>query len=273
MSKVHFTKYDAAGNTFLVISTQRNRLDHERYSRLAKRLCDPLDSVGADGLLTIRPTGSADFALDVFNADGSWAERSGNGIRAAVAHALERRPRKKHWTIACQREKIKAEVVSRSTKRTIVRAQIGVPAIQDPRLGLIPEEPELSGQGIEYLQVSIGNPHLVIPVSSFPSAWVKLAGEIASFEGFAGGMNVEFVRRISRSKIQVRVYERGVGQTASSGTGAAAALVALRHLGQVNEKVTVDFGSQKLTVSWPGPVRRVTVTGPALRLFDGEEEL
>ena len=275
MKQIKFTKYDAAGNTFLVVEPNSTRIDRRLFWNISQRLCDASAGVGADGLLTIRPSRRADFALDVFNADGSWAGRSGNGLRAAVAHVSRTRPRKTDWTIACGQERVEAKIISRSAKGLVVRTQVGIPEFSNlTYTGValkLSQLPKLKGAGksYRYLRILIGNPHVVIIVRRIPQNWVEIGRVISRMDRFRIGANIEFACSKGPAKIEVRSYERGVGPTASSGTGAAAALVALRVLGRVNKRVVVDFGMQNLSAAWIGPGQMVTVTGPVQLRFSG----
>lgn len=277
MRRINFTKYDAAGNTFLVVEQGAKAVDRRLYRRIAQELCDPGRGVGADGLLLMRPSSRADFALDIFNADGSWAERSGNGLRAAIAHALCERAGKTNWTIACQRECVAAKIISYSPQQTVIQSEIGLPEFFEPEYTgttlKISQAPQLTAlrKTYRYMRVSIGNPHIVIFVRSIPKNWIEIGRNISKSARLRNGANIEFVRPVGPSKIEVRVFERGVGPTESSGTGAAAALVALRTVGKVNKRAVVDFGLQKLSVSWTAEM--VTVTGPVIRRFAGEMTL
>ena len=243
-------------------------------------MCARLTGADADGLLVIGPSKYTDVALDVFNADGSWAERSGNGLRIAVAHARKRSPRRKRWTISCGGDVVNAEVLrSVSGTETTIATEVGDPIFDASRKDSPPaSSPELKilrvgKTHVSYFEVEVGNPHAVIPLRRFPRDWKTIGEHISTHKRFAQGLNVEFARIVSPRKIEVKVFERGVGPTCSSGTGASAAVSALIATRQVSSKVTVHFPGEDTTghtlvVTWKDTSRPIVVSGSVRRLFE-----
>ncbi len=270
--KYTFTKYDATGNVFLLCRSNSSLSSEIRkavYSSLAQKICAPLTGAGADGVLVLSPARGADFTLDVFNADGSWAERSGNGLRAAAVFAQNEISRQKSWRISCGGSVITASVLKKTSPCVWqVSTEVGYPEIESAKLS----ELVAGSKSIKYLPVTIGNPHAVIPVRAFPKDWVEIGRRVAVNRRFSEGVNVEFVKVVNRRRVEIRIFERGVGPTSSSGTGASASVAAMKVLGKVSGNVAVDSidlqsTKQRLDVSWIGLDEPVCVKGPVKELF------
>lgn len=269
MKKLQLSKFDASGNTFIVcraVGRSAPEGDKTRYGKLARALCSASTGFAADGLVVIASSKHADFRMDVFNADGSWAERSGNGLRSAVAF-MSMQSRKKKWRIECFQEITPAEILATNGAKQKIGASIGVPA--PPGVGLR-RQIKVGMRNITYSPVSVGNPHAVVQVRNFPGDWQALAVGLSDSGAFPDGVNVEFVKVINRKNIEALVFERGVGVTASSGTGAAACVVALRRLELLDSVVKVKFPAHSLRVKWPSEGAPVYVTGDVIELFRGE---
>jgi len=258
-------------------------------SLIARWICDRHGGVGADGLLIVSPPQNKKRRARMFvlNADGSRAEMSGNGIRCAAAYLLDRarrRPESEPKDRAAQRVSrlrelrietdagVKSLRVVKAMKNSwVFRVGMGEP-ILDPRR--IPFEardcsspvvnfplPARDGT-VDVTVTSMGNPHCTVFVADFESLdWADLGREIEKSEPFPNRTNVEFVSVISRSEIEVRFWERGVGKTQSSGTGSCAAVVACVLNGWTGRRVRVRTLAGTLEVAWPEG-KEVTLTGP-----------
>ena len=268
-AKILFTKASACGNDFLIVEGAYAFGD---LSALSRRLCDRHRGVGADGVEWLFPDADADARLRLFNADGSEAEISGNGTRSVAAEI-------------CSREG-KTEVVVRTgaglKKCSLVDPQGGQQGSTfefEAEMG----QPEVGGElSIETVsgrvvgtKVSMGNPHYVIFVESFQDGWQKQAALIGMQPQFPQGTNVEYVviRRSSKganegaNEIEIRLFERGVGETESSGTGSCASAVAAIASGRVASPVTVIAPGGAQTVRWED---QVYLRGPATLVCRGE---
>jgi diaminopimelate epimerase len=256
------------------------------YGNLARLMCSPVTGAGADGLLALGPAKDADFTLEVFNADGSWAERSGNGLRAAVVFAQKDSPRRRSWRILCGGDIVTAKVLKKTAaSEWQVAAEVGSPkfdtsVIRQLENGETPKLRELvvRRKRVKYLPVTIGNPHAIIPVRTFPREWVEIARGFANHRRFIEGVNVEFVRVVNRRKIEMRIFERGVGPTGSSGTGASASVAVMKALGKVGGSVTVeslDLQSvrRRLDVSWVDESQPITVKGSVKELLTAQTRI
>ncbi len=252
-----FTKASGCGNDFLIVEAAQVTGD---LGAISRRLCDRRNGIGADGVEWLYPDTEADVKARLFNADGSEAEISGNGTRCVAAD----------W---CARE-AKTEVVIRTgagLKTCRLTGRQGATFEFEAEMG----EPEVGKElsiettGVRAVgtKVSMGNPHFVIFVDGFAEGWQREAGVIQSRPMFPQGTNVEYVVVRGPNEIEIRLFERGVGETQSSGTGSCAAAVAAIASKRVSSPVTVVAPGGKQTVRWEG---QVYLRGPATLICRGE---
>jgi diaminopimelate epimerase len=262
---IPFVKAHACGNDFLVV--QEKLAGPESRDSLTRRLCHRNQGVGADGVEFLIWEGERQGRIRLHNADGSIAEISGNGTRCVAAWMA-------YETNGGPGDEIILEtdagprvcrVEGRVGQTFQITSSMGVPEVETQTLLLKNRE------AIEGAVVSTGNPHFVIFVDQFSGyPWEKLGEEICRHPQFPQQTNVEFVRTISRDEIEIRIYERGVGPTSSSGTGTCAsgsAAIALRGAAPVL-RVMAPGGAQ--TVEWTGPDAEILLTGPAELICFGE---
>jgi diaminopimelate epimerase len=263
--RIPFTKASACGNDFLLVEGAHASGD---LGALSRRLCDRHRGVGADGVEWLFPDAEADVKARLINADGSEAEISGNGTRCVAAEI-------------CSRAN-KTEVVVRTgaglkTCRLIGRQD----GWEDGRQGSTFEfetdmgVPEVGGQlSIETMwlravgtKVSMGNPHFVIFVENFQEGWQRQAALIGTQPQFPQGTNVEYMVVRGANEVEIRLFERGVGETQSSGTGSCASAIAAIASGRVASPVTVIALGGAQTVRWEN---QVYLRGPATLVCRGE---
>ena len=264
-TRIPFTKASACGNDFLMVEGERASGD---LGALSRRLCDRHRGVGADGVEWLFPDAEADVKARLINADGSEAEISGNGTRCVAAEI-------------CSREN-KTEVVVRTgaglkTCRLIGREDGREGRRQGSTFEFETEmgQPEVGGRlSIETMwvravgtKVSMGNPHFVIFVENFQEGWQRQAALIGTQPQFPQGTNVEYVVVRGANEIEIRLFERGVGETQSSGTGSCAAAVAAIASRRVASPVTVIAPGGAQTVRWEN---QVYLRGPATLVCRGE---
>jgi diaminopimelate epimerase len=267
MSGMEFVKGHGTGNDFVVLPDVDAEL--ELSDAAVAAICDRHFGIGADGILRVVPSaampGVADPAarwfMDYRNADGSAVEMCGNGIRvfARYLHAAGLETAEE-FPIST-RDGIK--VVTRKAVDTYA-VDMGRPVIGRPATL------ELDRTSYDAMQVSMGNPHAVIFVDDVGAAMVTTHGpRIEMMPIFPQGTNVEFVRVDDKETLTLRVWERGVGETLSCGTGACAAAVASAYDGQTGRRVDVDVRGGRLHVEWTED-DRVIMTGPAVFVASGE---
>lgn len=257
MASVPFVKATACGNDFLIIDFTHAPADVHAFTR---RICDRHNGVGADGVEWVLPASDADLRVRLLNADGSEAEISGNGTRCVAAWYCNDNHRDK-VVIRTGAGLKTCELKARDGNIFEFRSAMGEPEVGDP-FSIKFTYGEVTGT-----PVSMGNPHFSVFVPEFELGWQAVAEQISRHHDFKHGMNVEFVKVLGPSEIEVRFCERGVGETMSSGTGSCAAAVASIHAGRVKSPVRVCSLGGAQTVEWEG---EVFLTGPATLLCRGE---
>lgn len=263
------------GNDFVLIDGTRFKLPNPRKN--ARFLCDRRLGIGADQLLLLGPSRRADFRMQVFNADGSQAEMCGNGLRCLAKYLRDgRKIRGRELTVetAAGLQKIR----TLSSRR--YRVDMGIPALKGSEIpvrlsGRVINRPlRVEEKEFRMTCVSMGNPHCVLFVDElrdFPVS--KLGRSIEGHPLFPKRTNVEFVKVRSAREIEMRVWERGVGETQACGSGACAAMVASVLNGLSDRKVDVKLLGGTLRVEWDRADGHVYLSGPAETVFQGEIEL
>ena len=277
MRKVPFAKFHGLGNDFIVVGAEG--LPHS-LSKFVAAILDRHKGIGADGLLVVMPPRNKKHAARVrfFNADGSEAEMSGNGIRCAGAFLAELSPVRQTFLIETAAGLKSLQKVEEEKGKWLFRVGMGAPVLEPAKIpfkaGDFPRPIRgfalRTQRGVVQATVtSLGNPHCSIFVKDFESLdWESLGREIESNPLFPNRTNVEFVNVISRKEIAVRFWERGVGHTMSSGTGSCAATVASILDGRTERQVRVQTEAGSLLVAWPEN-GEIILTGPVERIAQG----
>lgn len=257
MTSVPFVKASACGNDFLIIHGMYAPADMATFTR---RICDRHNGVGADGVEWLFPAQDADIRARLFNADGSEAEISGNGTRCVAAYLCSENPRD-HVTVRTGAGIKRCTLTSHSETDFEFEIGMGEPQVGD-------EFPIKVAFGeVRGIPVSMGNPHFVVFVDGFAPGWQADAAEIGKHHDFKYGINVELVRVRDKENLDVRFYERGVGETQSSGTGSCASAVASIFTKRAQSPVRVHAPGGAQTVRWEG---EVFLRGPAHIICRGE---
>lgn len=271
--QISFVKMHGLGNDFMVVDWPAGRPlpDADRVRRLADRRL----GIGFDSLLAIEraPGEHESVRYRVFNADGSEAQQCGNGARCIARHVAA--PGQRELVLLSKGGPVAARLLEGGR----VSINLGEPDFRPSALPFSAAEAdsytlELSSGPVSFGVVSMGNPHAVIAVDSADAAPVGILGpELATHRDFPQGVNVGFAERQSESRLKLRVYERGVGETRACGTGAAAAMAVGRRRGQLAETVEVELPGGVLSVSWPGPGSPLWQTGQTSVVYEGRIEL
>jgi len=254
---VPFVKASACGNDFLIVDGAYSPADLSAFTR---RICDRHQGVGADGLEWLFPASDADVRARVFNADGSEAEISGNGTRCVAAYLCSERAKETVRIRTGAGVKI-CTLTSRHDMQYEFEMGMGEPQVGDAFPIKV-----VSGE-VRGIPLSMGNPHYVVFVAEFVPGWQAEAAEIARHHQFKHGVNVEFVRAQDPANIEVRFFERGVGETQSSGTGSCAAAVAAITSRKAASPVRVHAPGGVQTVRWE---EQVFLRGTAQLVGRGE---
>jgi diaminopimelate epimerase len=258
-SGIPFTKASACGNDFLIIDGMYAPADMAAFTR---RICDRHDGVGADGVewLFPDPKHEAYTRARLFNADGSEAEISGNGTRC-VAAFLAAEQGLDEVVVRTGAGLKRCRLVGSSGLSYDFEIDMGEPQIGDP-LSIKLAFGEVTGT-----PVSMGNPHFVVFVEEFTPGWQAEAAEMSRHHDFKYGINIEFVKAKSAALIEAHFFERGVGETRSSGTGSSASAVAAISAGKAQSPVEVVTPGGRQLVRWEGSV---FLRGPAQLICRGE---
>jgi len=274
---LRFTKMHGLGNDFVVINlvTQHVRVDEN----LVRRLADRHTGIGCDQLLLVEPPKNpkADFFYRIFNNDGDEVEMCGNGARC-FAHFV-------HEQELTSKKRILAETIKGMLEIVIndddsITVDMGKPILTPGEIPFTAPafKPiyhiDVEGLDVEISAVSMGNPHAVLLVDNVETAPVEELGpQIEHHPGFPRRVNVGFMQVLSRQEINLRVFERGVGETRACGSGACAAVVAgiLRNL--LDSRVTVHLPGGDLVITWQGEGHSLKMTGPATTVFRGQIKL
>jgi diaminopimelate epimerase len=241
---LRFTKASACGNDFLLVqASELSAESTQNLSKLSRRLCDRHNGIGADGVEWLYPDPKHDIRARLFNADGSEAEISGNGTRCLAAYLADQSGLKEIRILTGAGTKV-CRLLDRKGSRFRFIMQMGKAEVGAER------QIEVNGQTIRGHVVSTGNPHFVIFVEQFPAKWQEEAAAISTHKQFSHGTNVELVRVVNPSTVEFRIYERGAGETQSSGTGSCASAVAAIHAGRVKSPVEVRAPGGVQTVRW-----------------------
>lgn len=275
-----FTKMHGLGNDYVYVNCFTEEVAEPHV--LARRISDRHKGIGSDGLILICPSEKADFAMQMYNADGSVGEMCGNGIRCLGKYVYD------HGMTAQRQISVETkagirhlELMVDKGEVTVVGVDMGIPILKADKIPIISDhttvldEPIIVNR-IEYRMtgISMGNPHAVIFVSSVNGIDIKYLGPGFEYHGrFPRRINAEFAQVIDRSTVKVRVWERGAGETMACGTGACAVVVASVLNDLTDRQVTVKLLGGDLTVRWEETDGTVYMSGPAQTVFDGEIDI
>ncbi|MCM1136306.1 MAG: diaminopimelate epimerase [Clostridium sp.] len=277
-----FTKMHGCGNDYIYIDGGREQIADEKKPELVRRLSDRHFGIGGDGVIFINPSHSADFEMEMYNMDGSRAEMCGNGIRCVAKFVYDKGLTDKTSVSIISCGKIKyLDLFVEDGQVSTVKVNMGAPILEAAEIPVIAEGKEVIGEGImvddkEYKMtcVSMGNPHAVVFVdeaSSFPLE--KIGPSFENHPRFPKRINTEFVKIVDEEHVEMRVWERGAGETLACGTGACAVAVACVLNGLTKEKITVKLTGGNLQIEWDRKANLVYMTGPADTVFEGEIEV
>ena len=276
---MQFTKMHALGNDFVVVNTMAN--PRQFAESWVRQVGDRNRGIGFDQLLVIgqTPNPRAVAQLQIYNSDGSSAEQCGNGVLCVSRYLVERE------LTACSRVCLQtggglvhAEVLEQANEGCLVRAELGVPSIESDAVPFIAKTSaithllalDLDGQhNIEITPIAMGNPHAVVFDESNEKLVESVAKAIQQHDQFPNSTNVEFVNVVNRTQINVRVFERGAGETQACGTGACASVVAARLRGLVDDRVSVQQRGGEAIVEFDALGGGVALTASAVQTFEG----
>lgn len=275
-----FTKMEGLGNDYVYVNCFKEIV--ENPSEVSIKVSNRHFGIGSDGLILIKPSEVADFCMEMYNADGSQSEMCGNGIRCVAKYvydygltdktsiSVETLAGIKYLDLQVDNGKVNMVTVNMGAPE-LVPANIPVKSDKDI---LVKEPIEVDGVTYEMTCVSMGNPHCIVFVedtATFPLE--KVGPEFEQHEVFPNRVNAEFIEVLDRKTVNMRVWERGSGETLACGTGACASTVACILNGLTEDEITLHLLGGDLKVRWDRDANLVYMTGPAKVVFDGEIQL
>jgi diaminopimelate epimerase len=277
---LRFTKMHGLGNDFVMLDLISQRVNI--HPDLIRKLSDRRYGIGFDQLLTVRPPENPDldFRYTIYNADGTEAEQCGNGARCFLRFVRDEGLTTKS---TIKLETNNGEITCKLERDGNITVDMGRPFLQPAKIPFIADAPQIiydlaltpdCEESVRLTAVNVGNPHAVMTVPDVATAPVAEVGKLVENHArFPERVNAGFMELVSRKKIKLRVFERGVGETNACGSGACAAVVAGRLQGVLDETVEVILTGGTLTVSWPGDDATITMTGPACRVYEGRLQI
>lgn len=309
--KIEFTKMHGCGNDYVYINGADIQIAESRKPELVRRLSDRHFGIGGDGVIFIHPLngeaahagrnqqedgepnralyggedGLADFEMEMYNADGSRAEMCGNGIRCVAKYVYDKGLTDKKSIRIASCGKVKhLDLAVEDGKAVSIKVNMGAPILKAEEVPVISgqeeaiaERIEVEGKEYEMTCVSMGNPHAVVFMKEWEDldhfAIEKTGPYFENHVRFPKRTNTEFVKVIDRHTVQMRVWERGTGETLACGTGACATAVACVLNGLTEEEITVKLLGGELLIRWDREENTVYMTGPAAVVFEGTAEM
>lgn len=275
--KIKFTKMQALGNDYIYVDCFRQKMVDVNLPDLARKICDRHFGVGADGLILVASGKACKFKMIFYNPDGTEAEMCGNGIRCFARFLYDNGLSKSRvQNIETKAGIIHTRIINMGDD-FLIQADIGKPILERKKIPVkgrgkfcINERLDLNGRNVKITSLSLGNPHTVIFVKEFSPEWREIGWVVENHPFFPRRTNVEFVKILSSSRIRLKIWERGAGETLASGTGASAATVAGVLNKKLKPKVTALFDKGELIIEWNEKDGHLYITGPATPVFSGE---
>ena len=274
-----FTKMQGCGNDYVYINGFNEKISQEKKPKLVRKISDRHFGIGSDGAIFINPSSQADFEMEMYNADGSRSEMCGNGIRCVGKYVYDHLMTKETDITVISAGKVKyLNLLVDNGKVFEVCVNMDEPILDASQIPVISDKNQVINEPItvqdkEYYMtcVSMGNPHAVVFMDNIKDLDIDSIGPY--FENhtcFPNRTNTEFVEVIDKNHINMRVYERGTGETLACGTGCCASVVAciLNHM--TDDSVYVNVLGGTIKVSWDRTKNKVYMTGPAVTVFNGE---
>ncbi len=277
---MHFTKMHGLGNDYVYVNGFKEHVPDP--AAVARAMSDRHFGIGGDGLILILPSTQADCRMRMFNADGSEAQMCGNGIRCLAKYVYEHDiARKTLLHVETLAGTLELQLFPNAANDAVidqVRVKMGEPRLQREQIpmkgapGQVRHEPlDVDGTTFEVTAVSMGNPHCIVFVDDPYTFDVAHWGpRFEHHPAFPEGVNTEFVQVVDDQTFNMRVWERGSGETLACGTGASAAAVACHLNGKTGRRVTGQLLGGSLELEWNASDNQVYMTGPAVEVFRGD---
>ena len=281
-SSIEFTKMHGAGNDYIYVNALRERISDP--GRLAREISDRHFGIGSDGLVMILHSKVADFRMRMFNADGSEAQMCGNAARCIAKYVYDHQLTINNTVTLETLAGIKTMRLNIDDKNgavSSVTVDMGIPELRPDKIPVIPTSGDKNGyssvvmdylgEDFEAIAASMGNPHAVIFIDEITDRHVLDVGKALEMDpAWPEKTNVEFVKVINRSAIEMRVWERGSGETLACGTGACASVMAGILSGRLDDDVTVHLRGGSLQIHFDRKTGHILMTGKAVTIAEGK---
>ena len=276
-----FTKMHGAGNDYVYINGFTEKIAEEDKPEWVRKISDRHFGIGSDGAIFINPSDVADFEMEMYNADGTRSEMCGNGIRCVGKFVYDKGLTKKEKISVVSAGKVKyLDLTIENGKAVQIKVNMGEPILKSDLVPVVSDSEEVIDELIYISEVdesykmtcvSMGNPHAVVFMDDVENLQIEKIGPC--FENhcrFPNRTNTEFVKVMDRKNVQMRVWERGTGETLACGTGCCATAVACILNGFTEDEITVHVLGGKIKIFWDRERNLVYMTGPAETVFEGE---
>ena len=279
-----FTKMHGCGNDYIYVDGAKEIISKEEKPEIVRRLSDRHFGIGGDGVIFVNPSKEADFEMEMYNMDGSRSEMCGNGIRCVAKFVYDKGLTDQTSISIISGGSVKyLELNVENGKVSTVKVNMGAPMLKAADIPVIfekeeeeviAEKIEVAGNTYEMTCVSMGNPHAVVFMDDVAGLDIEAIGPLfENHERFPRRTNTEFVKVIDKNNVEMRVWERGTGETLACGTGACATLVACVLNGLTEDEATVKLLGGSLQIKWDRQENLIYMTGPATTVFEGEVEI
>ncbi|MBR1650988.1 MAG: diaminopimelate epimerase [Lachnospiraceae bacterium] len=282
-----FTKMHGCGNDYIYVNGAAERIPADKKPEIVRRLSDRHFGIGGDGVIFINPSDVADFEMEMFNADGTRSEMCGNGIRCVAKYVYDKglTSSKEIKIVSAGKVKIITVETERKSENTpsgkealTLKVNMGSPILEPENIPVlvsgeraIDADIEVLGKKYKMTCVSMGNPHAIIFSEGVKDMNLETVGPyFENHKLFPRRTNTEFVEVVDKNNVNMRVWERGTGETLACGTGACATAVACVLNGKTENKVRVHLLGGDLDIEWDRDADLVYMTGPAETVFEGE---
>ena len=276
-----FTKMHGAGNDYVYINGFTEKIAQEDKTEWVRKVSDRHFGIGSDGAIFINPSDVADFEMEMYNADGTRSEMCGNGIRCVGKFVYDKGLTDKEQITVVSAGKIKyLDLTVENGKAVQIKVNMGEPILEAKQIPVVSDSNQVideliyiseTDESYKMTCVSMGNPHAVVFMDDVADLQIEKIGPY--FENhcrFPNRTNTEFVKVLDRKNVQMRVWERGTGETLACGTGCCATAVACILNGLTDDEVTVHVLGGKIKIFWDRENNLVYMTGPAETVFEGE---
>lgn len=275
-----FTKMHGCGNDYVYINGFTEEIPQEEKPDWVRKISDRHFGIGSDGAIFINPSDVADFEMEMYNADGSRSEMCGNGMRCVGKFVYDKGlTDKEEFTVVSAGAIKYLKLTVENGEAVEIEVNMGSPILESAKIPVISENKQVIAEPIEIPEtgetykmtcVSMGNPHAVVFLEDVAGLEIEKIGPFfENHKRFPNRTNTEFVKVLDRKNVQMRVWERGTGETLACGTGCCATAVACILNGLTEDEVTVHVLGGKIRIYWNREENVVYMTGPAKTVFEG----